>query len=115
MMTAARRVAATVAMLSLAACGGSDPVPAEDQAIAVTTAVVESRDLRQTLALSGTAVPASGAEQTVYAPELATIAEMPRAEGDTVAMGDLLVRFDHPQGFGVVLLHLVGDLDPGLG
>ena len=44
----------------------------------------------------GVVTPAPGAELTVVAPEAARIVELPKAEGDAVKAGDLLVRFDIP-------------------
>ncbi len=42
----------------------------------------------------GTIVPSAIGDFTVYAPEAATIAELPKKENDTVVAGDVLVRFD---------------------
>jgi RND family efflux transporter MFP subunit len=46
--------------------------------------------------VTGTVTPAPGADWTIVAPEAARIAELPKAEGDRVAAGDVLVRFDIP-------------------
>jgi RND family efflux transporter MFP subunit len=45
---------------------------------------------------TGIVVPAPGAELLVIAPEPARIVEIPKAEGDTVKRGDVLVRFEIP-------------------
>jgi RND family efflux transporter MFP subunit len=44
----------------------------------------------------GVVTPAPGAELTVIAPEPARIADIPKAEGDRVRRGDVLVRLDIP-------------------
>lgn len=46
--------------------------------------------------VTGMVMPAPGAEWTIVAPEPARIAELPKAEGDRVRIGDVLVRFDIP-------------------
>lgn len=48
------------------------------------------------VAASGTVAAAPGADWTITAPEAARIVEMPKAEGDRVKTGDLLVRFEIP-------------------
>jgi RND family efflux transporter MFP subunit len=67
----------------------------EDVPVAVQVAAV-SDTFEATLSASGVVAPASGADVTVNAPEAARIAELPKAEGDRVSKGDLLVRFDIP-------------------
>lgn len=88
---------AVVALLAAAAC--EQPAVEEvDTAAAVPVAVATARveTLQSTIPATGTVVPAPGAELTVVAPAPARIAEIPRAEGDAVSKGDLLVRFDIP-------------------
>jgi RND family efflux transporter MFP subunit len=58
--------------------------------------VAELQTLRDQVAAPGTAVPAASADFTVYATEPCTIAELPKVEGDAVAIGDVLVRFEVP-------------------
>lgn len=65
------------------------PVP-----VAVETARVGP--IREVLAATGLVTAPPGGELLVTAPEAARIAELPKAEGDTVRAGDLLVRFDIP-------------------
>ena len=48
------------------------------------------------LDVTGLVVPAPGAELTITAPQTARIVEIPKAEGEAVRTGDLLVRFDIP-------------------
>jgi RND family efflux transporter MFP subunit len=67
----------------------SAPVPVEVQEAKVQTFVGK-------IVATGLVTAAPGAELTVIAPEATRIAEMPRAEGEAVRPGDLLVRFDMP-------------------
>lgn len=83
--------------LMLAACGA--PAPEEivtETVVPVTTAAAATGTIRAVVSATGLVVPAPGADLIVTAPEAARIAEMPKAEGDTVKRGDLLVRFDIP-------------------
>jgi RND family efflux transporter MFP subunit len=50
--------------------------------------------LRDVATAPGTVVPAAAGDWTIYAPDVAEIAELPKAAGDTVTTGDMLVRFD---------------------
>ena len=86
----------SVALLA-SACHKPAMEEAETQAsapVVVATAKIET--LQSTVAATGTVSPAPGADLTVVAPEAARIAEMPKAEGDAVRAGDLLVRFEIP-------------------
>jgi RND family efflux transporter MFP subunit len=65
-------------------------------AVPVSVATATVGLVRATIHVTGTVSPAPGAELVVIAPEAARIAEIPRAEGDRVARGDLLVRFEIP-------------------
>jgi RND family efflux transporter MFP subunit len=65
------------------------PVP-----VKVATAMTGS--IRGVLHATGVVNPAPDAELIVVAPEPARIAEIPKAEGDRVAKGDVLVRFEIP-------------------
>src|SRR4051812_22081014 len=62
--------------------------------VAVETAKLDA--IETTIAATGLVTPAPGAELTVIAPEGARIVELPKAEGEPVKAGDLLVRFDIP-------------------
>jgi RND family efflux transporter MFP subunit len=92
-------------VLLAAVCGGilpascSSPAPEEvesETVVPVVTEVAEIGNIRATIRATGAITPAPGAELVVVAPEPARIAEMPKAEGDAVASGDVLVRFDIP-------------------
>jgi RND family efflux transporter MFP subunit len=94
------------AVLAGAALGGSAPAcsrPAPEQragaadveaVIPVGAQPARLGNLRAIIQATGLVTPAAGAEFIVTAPEPARIVEMPRAEGDLVASGELLVRFE---------------------
>jgi RND family efflux transporter MFP subunit len=95
-----RRIVVCLAALVVAippACRREAPAEnASDAAVPVTVAPARLADLADTLTASGTVVPATSSDQIVLATEPAEIAEAPKREGDTVAAGDLLVRFNVP-------------------
>jgi RND family efflux transporter MFP subunit len=83
--------------LLLSACHEPPPDDAVSEtavAVSVETAVVGS--IRERIAATGIVVAAPGAELTVTAPQAARIAALPKAEGDRVSAGEILVRFDVP-------------------
>ena len=90
-------LSAALASALLAACsrGASEEVATTDR-VPVTVATAVRGPIRAAVRVTGTVKPAPGAELQVTAPQSARIAEMPRAEGDRVRKGDLLVRFDIP-------------------
>lgn len=96
-MTLARRGLGLILTAAVFACHGK---PAEEvattEAVAVEVAPAKTGTIRAVLTATGTVEPAPGADWTILAPGPARIAEMPRAEGDRVRAGDLLVRFDAP-------------------
>jgi RND family efflux transporter MFP subunit len=71
-------------------------VVATTEAVTVAVEPAKIGTLSAVIISTGTAEPAPGADWTVVAPGPARIAEMPKAEGDRVEPGDLLVRFDAP-------------------
>lgn len=81
----------------LAGCARDAPEDVESEAVVpVTTEPAQLGAIRGLLHATGLVTPAPGAELVVIAPEPARIAEIPKAEGDPVRRGDLLVRFDIP-------------------
>ena len=83
----------------LVAWGCSKPAVEEvdtKAAAPVTTVTLRPQLLEGIVAATGTVTAAPGADWTITAPEHARIVEMPKAEGDRVRPGDLLVRFDIP-------------------
>lgn len=65
------------------------PVPVKVEA-------AETGSIRGVVHATGTINPAPDGELIVVAPEPARIAEIPKAEGERVARGDVLVRFEIP-------------------
>lgn len=83
----------------LAAAGCSKPAveAVETKAAApVTTIALTPQTLEGVVVATGTVAAAPGADWTITAPDHGRIAELPKAEGDRVKAGDLLVRFDIP-------------------
>jgi cobalt-zinc-cadmium efflux system membrane fusion protein len=62
--------------------------------VPVTARAAEVGTLRAAIHTTGIVTPAQGAEFKVMAPESGRILEITRNEGDMVASGDVLVRFD---------------------
>src|SRR3954454_8257603 len=103
-LTAMARVSTCTGMLLLAASAvvhsacSREPVEELETTtkvpVVVQPAVVKT--IHGSIVATAVVTPAPGADLIVTAPEAARIAEMPRAEGDRVNKGDLLVRFDIP-------------------
>ena len=86
-----------LAAVALTACGHKDVEDVETEAApAVQTVVVAPQPFEATVSATGVVAAAPGADWTITAPEPARIVEMPKAEGDRVRPGDLLVRFEIP-------------------
>lgn len=83
--------AGTVATI---ACGGSAPEPEGPRIVGVTAQIARTDTLRDVASASGMVVPSAAGDWTVYAPEAAQIVQLPKKESDSVAVGDLLVRFE---------------------
>lgn len=100
-MTAAR-VPCTYAILSialLALTGCSRPVAEEvtsETPVPVRTLAATMGDVHGVVHATAIVTPSPGAEMIVVAPDVARIVEMPRAAGDRVRRGDVLVRFEMP-------------------
>jgi RND family efflux transporter MFP subunit len=100
-----RRFATLLACAALAAasCAREAPEEVESQApVPVSTAVAGTGSITGVSRVTGVVTPAPGADLLVVAPEAARILEIPKAEGDTVRRGDLLVRFEIPSTAGEV-------------
>ena len=83
------------ACLSAAGCRDRAPANAEVQepaSVTIQTARLET--LRATVTGRGTVTPAAAADWTIYPPETGRVVALPKAEGETVEPGDVLVRFD---------------------
>lgn len=88
---------ALVTVTLLTACRSDTAEEVESETVvSVKTAVATRGDIRAVIHATGVVTPAPGAELVVVAPEAARIAELPRATGDRVRRGDLLVRFEIP-------------------
>ena len=92
-------------MISCAALAGSLLTACEHKAVeevdteaapAVQTVIVKPQTVEGIVAATGLVAAAPGADWTITAPEAARILELPKAEGDRVKPGDLLVRFEIP-------------------
>jgi RND family efflux transporter MFP subunit len=74
-----------------AADAGGD---SESDAIPVAAQAVTSGSMRAVVRASGVIVPAEGAEFLLVAPEPARLVEVTKVVGDSVASGEVLVRFE---------------------
>ena len=96
-----RDVASTLLLCLLSVAGCASPPP-ENEATVTTTAVpvevevVRLGTIESILDITGVVTPAPGTDWVITAPDAGRIAELPKAEGDAVRAGDLLVRFDIP-------------------
>jgi RND family efflux transporter MFP subunit len=91
---------ALLAIALAASCCGCSKHAVEEvdtkAAAPVTTMTLAPQTLEGVVGAAGVVAAAPGADWTITAPDHARIAEMPKAEGDRVKTGDLLVRFDIP-------------------
>jgi RND family efflux transporter MFP subunit len=89
--------AALLATIIAAACSRAAPDEVASEAVVpVKTTPATTGTIRGVIHATGVVSPAPGAELVVSAPEAARIAEIPHGEGDRVARGDVLVRFEIP-------------------
>jgi RND family efflux transporter MFP subunit len=97
---APRRDAALVLVIAslVIGCGraASDEDVETTTVVPVMTMPATTGTIHAVIHTTGEVTPAPGADLQVRPPEAARIAEMPRAEGDRVRRGDLLVRFEIP-------------------
>jgi RND family efflux transporter MFP subunit len=93
----AARTSWLLLLLLIAACSHSAPEEVESETVVpVTTEPAQRGTIRAVIHATGIVTPAPGADLVVIAPEAAKIAEIPKAEGDRVRRGDVLVRFEIP-------------------
>jgi RND family efflux transporter MFP subunit len=91
------RVLAAGLAVALTACSHPASEAVETSAaVPVTVEAARFDTLKSTVSTTGTVVPAPGGDWIITAPQAAPIAELPKAEGEVVHVGDLLVRFDIP-------------------
>jgi RND family efflux transporter MFP subunit len=85
--------------LILSGCRQTADVPAEEDAdatpVLVTTETARQQTFRVTISGPGTVSPDPSGDMTVYPTQMGRIAQLPVHEGDTVAEGDVLVRFEY--------------------
>jgi RND family efflux transporter MFP subunit len=90
-------IALLVVLICTWGCSKEAPDDVESETIVpVTVAQSETGTITAAIHASGLVTPAPGAELIVVAPEPARIAAIPKAEGDVVRRGDLLVQFEIP-------------------
>lgn len=83
--------------VAITACGHKDVEDVETEAApAVQTVTLRPQTFDAIVSAAGVVSAAPGADWTITAPEPARIVEIPKAEGDRVKPGDLLVRFEIP-------------------
>lgn len=88
---------ALVAALVLAGChAGTPDETVTETAVSVEVETARTGAIREVIAATGIVSAPPDGELVVTAPEAARIVELPRAEGDRVRAGDLLVRFEIP-------------------
>jgi len=89
--------ALSIVVLVMSGCRREAAEETETQTpVAVAVETAKTGSVREVIAASGLVSAAPGAELLVTAPEAARILEIPKAEGDRVRPGDLLVRFEIP-------------------
>jgi RND family efflux transporter MFP subunit len=97
MITRAPALLAIAGLVFSVACQRDAPEEVESQTVVPVTAMpAETGSITAEARATGIVVPAPGAELLVIAPEPARIVEIPKADGDTVKRGDVLVRFEIP-------------------
>jgi len=90
--------ALAIASVLFAGCGGShsEEEVTASAPVPVTTRLVVRGTVEAVISATGLIAAAPGAELIVVAPQPARVGRVPKAEGDTVRKGDLLVEFDIP-------------------
>jgi len=96
-MTRDALIVSIVASLLLTGCHNATPDEVETEtAVAVKVESATVGSIREEISATGVVTAAPGAELTVTAPEAGRIGALPKAEGDRVAAGEILARFDIP-------------------
>ena len=87
---------AALALIAAPACRRSAPpdAAAVTGPPVVTVEVARVETLKSTVVGTGTVLPSLAGDWTIYSPETGRIDSMPKAEGDEVKPGDVLVRFE---------------------
>jgi len=91
------RFALLVVLCASIGCRGPEDEEVETESVvSVVAEAARVGTVRAVIHATGLVSPAPGAELIVTAPEAGRIVEMPKAEGDRVRSGDVLVRFEIP-------------------
>lgn len=91
-----RLVAVVAVSLAALACGDAREEIETSDKVPVTVVAARRGAIRATVWATGIVKPAPGAELIVTAPQPARILSIPKAEGESVRKGDLLVQFEIP-------------------
>jgi RND family efflux transporter MFP subunit len=94
MIVIARLAAVGLAALACGCGRSSSGAATDDRPVGVTVYIVRTDTIRDVASAPGVIVPSAAGEWTILAPEAAQVVELPKKEGDPVAIGDLLVRFE---------------------
>lgn len=89
-------VALALAHAAAAGCSRASEHSADTGVIAVTVQAARLTTLRETVHVPGAIAPSVAADFVVAAGEPCTIAELTKAEGDTVQAGEVIVKLDIP-------------------
>jgi RND family efflux transporter MFP subunit len=97
MITRSSRLLAILGVtMFFVACQRDAPEEVESETVVPVTAMpADTGSITAEARATGIVAPAPGAELLVIAPEPARIVDMPKAEGDTVKRGDILVRIEN--------------------
>jgi RND family efflux transporter MFP subunit len=87
-------VVLATALVIAGACGRTDQAPQNDTSAAVSIEAARTETLREVVNVPGTVVISMLGELLVIPPGPAIVTEVPKKEGDVVAVGDVLARFD---------------------
>jgi RND family efflux transporter MFP subunit len=90
------QAAVLAAALSAGCRGGAADTSTDSAPVGVAVQRARIETIRDVASASGIVVPSAAGNWTVFAPDAARIAALPRKEGDVVAVGDVLVQFDIP-------------------
>jgi RND family efflux transporter MFP subunit len=93
----ARPLLCLAAVLCIGACRrAAEPVPDAAGTLTVSAQPARLDTLRDVANASGTVLPAAAADWTVFAGDFAAIVELPKALGEPVVTGEILVRLEIP-------------------
>ncbi|HUQ89495.1 MAG TPA: efflux RND transporter periplasmic adaptor subunit [Vicinamibacterales bacterium] len=93
-----RRSLLLLTALFMSSCSHDTPEEVESETVVpVVTEPAAKGNIRATITVTGIVTAAPDADQLVVAPQAARIAEIPKAEGERVRSGDVLVRFEIPE------------------